>query len=422
MGKIIIRKRGSIYQYRFEIAEVKGKRKWYSKSGFKTKVEALEMGNVALTEYLNAGAPFKENKMSYSDYLDYWVKNYCESNLKYNTIQTYKTLIEKYIKPTLGMYQLSSLTSVKLNTFMIDIVNKHNFSRTYFKNILKVLKGSFRDACNLYGFIKYNPAITIRMPKIEGNRVKPNHLYTQEQIDKILDRLKDDSTFVCSFITACYTGMRTGEVFALTWDNIDFDNNLIHIEHNIYDKPKDKSGRWFIGSTKTETGTREVWMCDTLKSALLNFKSRQDILKKLYGKEYKYYHLEDVKNNYGKVVEKRIVLNNQFDNDYINLVFTKEDGTYSGTDTIRYPFKIIHDELGINNRFYDLRGSYATKILNNGTGLREVADILGHRNIETTENFYISSLKESRKKAIDNLDSIISSNTINNAIKFEATL
>ena len=167
MGKIIIRKRGSIYQYRFEIAEVKGKRKWYSKSGFKTKVEALEMGNVALTEYLNAGTPFKENKMSYSDYLDYWVKNYCESNLKYNTIQTYKTLIEKYIKPTLGMYQLSSLTSVKLNTFMIDIVNKHNFSRTYFKNILKVLKGSFRDACNLYGFIKYNPAITIRMPKIK---------------------------------------------------------------------------------------------------------------------------------------------------------------------------------------------------------------------------------------------------------------
>src|SRR5574344_2164346 len=387
MSSVTIQKRGKVYQYKFEIASVDGKRKFINKSGFKTKSEAIEFGNKAYTEYLNAGIPFKESTISYSDYLEFWLNDYCKINLRYNTIQAYKTIINKYIKPKLGHYRLSSITSITLNTFLTNICEEYSFSKAYFKNILKVMKGSFRDACNLYGLIKYNPAITIRMPKIEGNRVKPNHLYTQEQIDKILDRLKDDSTFVCSFITACYTGMRTGEVFALTWDNIDFDNNLIHIEHNIYDKPKDKSGRWFIGSTKTETGTREVWMCDTLKSALLNFKSRQDMLKKLYGKEYKYYHLEDVKNDYGKVVEKRIVLNNQFDNDYINLVFTKEDGTYSGTDTIRYPFKIIHDELGITNRFYDLRGSYATKILNNGTGLRDVAALVGQRNIETTQNF-----------------------------------
>ena len=42
---------------------------------------------------------------------------------------------------------------------------KHNFSRSYFSNILKVLKGSFREACNTYGFIKYNPTITLRLPK-----------------------------------------------------------------------------------------------------------------------------------------------------------------------------------------------------------------------------------------------------------------
>ena len=42
-------------------------------------------------------------------------------------------------------------------------------------------------------------------------------------------------------------------------------------------------------------------------------------------------------------------------------------------------------------RFYDLRGSYATKILNNGIAIREAADILGYKNVETTENYYISS-------------------------------
>ena len=51
----------------------------------------------------------------------------------------------------------------------------------------------------------------------------------------------------------------------------------------------------------------------------------------------------------------------------INLFFTRENGKYVGTDITRYPFKIIHEELGITKcRFYDLRGSYATKILNNG--------------------------------------------------------
>ena len=80
------------------------------------------------------------------------------------------------------------------------------------------------------------------------------------------------------------------------------------------------------------------------------------------------------------------------------MIFTKENGAYIGTDITRYPYKIIHNELGIKKcRFYDLRGSYATKILNNGIEIRDVADLLGHKNIETTENFYISSTESSRK-------------------------
>ena len=59
----------------------------------------------------------------------------------------------------------------------------------------------------------------------------------------------------------------------------------------------------------------------------------------------------------------------------------------------------IHHEFGINKcRFYDLRGSYATRVLRNGAEIRDVADILGHSKIETTENYYISSTEESRKK------------------------
>jgi len=235
----------------------------------------------------------------------------------------------------------------------------------------------------------------------------------------------NNDTFTCVFITACYTGMRTGEVCALCWNNIDLDRGIIKIVDNVYDKPKDNKGRWYLGTTKTQTGTRQVHISKTLLSALQNYKNKQDYLKKMYGNDYIKYHIEYVKNISGKVIERRIVKNNpneKYDN-ILDLVFTKEDGTYNGTDITRSPYNIIHNELGIKKcRFYDLRGSYATKILKNGVELRDVADILGHKNVETTENFYISSTDDSRKYATDVFDNIIKSDTINEIIKYEIKL
>lgn len=90
------------------------------------------------------------------------------------------------------------------------------------------------------------------------------------------------------------------------------------------------------------------------------------------------------------------------------MVFTRKDGKYSGTDIIRYPFKIIHHELGINCRLYDLRGSFATKALRNGKEIKDISKLLGHSRIETTKNYYITStindlikICESIEKEID---------------------
>lgn len=127
---------------------------------------------------------------------------------------------------------------------------------------------------------------------------------------------------------------------------------------------------------------------------------------------------EDVRNEYGITKEKRIVKNTS-DEEKLNLIFTKENGSYSGTDSIRYPYKVIREELNLKCRFYDLRGSYATKILNNGIEIRDVADLLGHRNIETTENFYISSTNLSKRKAIEVFDNITNSDTIKTIINYE---
>lgn len=414
---VSVRKRGKVYEYRIEIASIDGIRKQLTKSGFKTKQEALHEGALAYNKYYYYGKKNNNRDMSYADYLDYWIDNYCKNNLRYNTIQTYTLLINKYIKPKIGKYKLSTITSISLNSYITDIVNEFNHSKSYCKNILKVVKGSFRDACNLYGFIKYNPAQSLRLPKINKYSEDIKHLYTKEEIDTILERFKDNATFICSFITSCYTGMRTGEVFALTWEDIDLDNRTINIKHSVYDKPKDNKGRWFLGQTKTHSETRTIYIGYTLKEALINYKKRQDYLKEVFEYQYKYYHLEDDKDSTNSV-DKRIVINTN-NEDIINFVFTQDDGTYVGTDITKYLYKIIRNELNINARFYDLRGTYATRLTNSGTMMNELSELMGHSDSSITRKYYISTTEDNKREAINNLDIVNNSDVIKNIIKFE---
>ena len=190
--------------------------------------------------------------------------------------------------------------------------------------------------------------------------------------------------------------MRTGEVFALTWNDIDLDNRIIKISKTVYAKDKEENGRWYLGTTKTIGSIREVYICDTLYSVLSDYKNLQVKYKKEYGKNYKQYILKEVKNKYGKLVEYKVI-ESQSRNNKIQMVFIRKDGTYSGTDIIKYPFKIIHHELGISCRFYDLRGNFATKTLRKGCEIKDISKVLGHSRIETTENYYINCTKDNLK-------------------------
>ena len=197
--------------------------------------------------------------------------------------------------------------------------------------------------------------------------------------------------------------MRTGEVFALTWEDIDLENRVIKISKTAYAKDKEEKGRWYLGTTKTVGSQREVYICDTLYKTLLDYKNTQDNYKKQCGKNYKKYILEEIKNKYGKLVEYKIVECNS-KNNRVNMVFIRKDGTYSGTDIVKYPFKIIHHKLGIKCRFYDLRGSFATISLRNGCEIKDIAEVLGHKRTETTEKYYISSTEQDKIRVINKLE------------------
>lgn len=192
-------------------------------------------------------------------------------------------------------------------------------------------------------------------------------------------------------------------MFALTWDDINFENKTIKVTKTVYYKSKNRKGRWYLGTTKTEESSRIIYMCGTLCNLLKKYKLEQESNREKYNDKYKYYNLEQIKNKHGKLIEYQVVESKKSKNN-TNMVFVKNNGTYSGTDITKYPYKIIHHELGINCRFYDLRGSFATTTLRSGVEIKDISKVLGHKQIETTENYYITSTMDNLKNVTETFE------------------
>lgn len=418
---VSVRKRGNVYQYQYDIAPINGKRKRVTKSGFKTKSEAEKAGMIAYNEYMQTGHDFKPSTMSYSDYLDYWLKEHCYINLKYHTIQAYENIIKNHVKPRLGFYMLSQITTSTLQEFINNIYVEKGFSKNFLKNIMKVLKTSFSYATDVVGFVKENPALKVRLPKYDVPDKDPAHIFTKKEIDMILERFKNSHCVYYAFLTAYYTGLRVSEVFGLTWEDIDFDKKTLRVNRNILIKNqaggtkkrlvKGKStGIWYFGTCKTPSSYRTIEISDTLVKALKEYKEEQEQQKIEYGDSYIKHYAKEVLNPYTNKPEIKIV-NAAAELDIalpeVHLVFVKKTGNFEGTDTVKYPFKVIHYELGIPCRFHDFRDTHATRLIEAGADIKAVSKRLGHSTIKTTYEIYVRVTNQMEKDVVNKFEEFV---------------
>lgn len=413
-----VRKRGKGYQYFFEIASVDGKRKQKTKSGFKTRAEAEKEGVIAYNEYMNTGHAFTPKNISYSDYLDYWMKEHCEINLKYHTIEAYKNIIKNHIKPRVGFYRLEQITTATLQEFINATYVEYGFSKSFLKNIIKVLKTSFAYATNVIKFVRENPAINVKLPKYDMPEEDPAHIFTQEEVELILDRFKNNHCVYYAFLTAYYTGLRVSEVFGLTWDDIDLEKKTLTVNKNILKKNqagathgRHISGKattmWFFGTCKTQSSYRTISIGDTLVEALKKYRKEQETNEHEYGDFWMKHYEKVVKNPYTNKDEIKII--NAYKEISIALpevkfVFIKNNGVFEGTDSTKYPFKVIHYELGIPCRFHDFRDTHATRLIEAGADIKAVAKRLGHSNIRTTYEIYVRVTGKMEDDIIDKFE------------------
>ena len=420
MGNVYVQKRGKVYQYQFAIASIDGKRKYKNKSGFRTKSEAIEAGVKAYNEYINVGHCIEPSKMSYSDYLDYWMKEHCEINLKYHTIQAYQNIIKNHIKPKLGFYMLSQLTTSVIQEFINNIYLEKGFSKNFLKNILKVLKGSLGYATDVVGFIKVNPSLKVRLPKYDIPDSDPVYILSNEEVEKILERFSNNPCVYYAFLTAYYTGLRVSEVFGLTWDDIDFVKRTITVNKNILKKNQaggtkkrlisgNSTTVWYFGTFKTKGSYRTIEIGDTLLKALKKYKEEQIQNRKDYGDTYMKHYKKIVNNPYNNKPEIKIInayAELEVPLEEVKLVFLKKNGVFEGTDSCKYPFKVIHYELGIPCRFHDFRDTHATRLIEAGADIKAVSKRLGHSNIRTTYEIYVKVTTKMESDTVEKFESI----------------
>ncbi len=167
--RVNVQKRGKVYQYRFEIPKINEKRKFINKSGFKTRKEAEIAGQKAMDDYLNGGINSNSN-MLYADYLDFWIKEYCEVEYKYTTTKRYKESLG-LIKTELGIYKLRLITPYMINQALLRLSQKVK-TKAALRNYQKVIKSSFNAAINHFGFIEHDPAASANISRIKASTVK----------------------------------------------------------------------------------------------------------------------------------------------------------------------------------------------------------------------------------------------------------
>ena len=382
MSNVRTRKRGKYQEYEFDTAKIVGKRNRISKSGFKTKSEAVAAGAAAMAEYNSSGIKFIPSEMSYADFLDYWMESYCLITLKKTTLDNYKKRIKSHIKPSLGAYKLTSLTTAGLQKFINSKIDAQ-----YSLNTLSVLRGILTGSLQYavrQNMLKSNPAREIRIPTERSTeslqlRSAPHRYLPPDVIEKIFERFPEKHPSHIPLMLGYRCGLRLGEAFAITWDCVDLEKGQIYINKQVQWNPAEQW--WFFTNPKFNS-FRTIDLDNSLLELLRRERKRQDKDRAYYEDMYTVYYENDVR---GLVTSP----DQASSATPIELMLVRQDGSYIQARTMQHTSSVIHYELGVKDfTFHSLRHTHATMLAEAGMPQKYTQQRLGHKDISVTLKYY----------------------------------
>lgn len=192
--------------------------------------------------------PRPEDVITVGQWLDTWLKEYL-ADVKPNTALQYESVVRLHLKPAFGDVLLKDLRTPMIQKFY-NKMRDDGVSPKYIKNIHGILHRALDMAMRVEYLTKNPSTYTIR-PKVMEKPVVP--LDAPEQ-KKLFEALKGNP-FETLFLTATFTGMRIGELIGLTWDCVDFENEVIHVEKQLVQTRK-KGQKYRFGTLKKRQDPR----------------------------------------------------------------------------------------------------------------------------------------------------------------------
>lgn len=259
-------------------------------------------------------------------------------------VKTVKSAFNMFVKYT------GNIPLIKISPRLIDKFIIYTFSRSKNAAALyyRTLKAAFSKAV-IWGYVPSNQFTKVKLPRFQ--KPKPAFLES-DQLNKIIafipEHLKDIYLFL--FLT----GLRLGELVSLKWNNVNLRERTLEIGDEIF-------------TTKSKQ-IRTIPICETAFNILAKR------IPKVYRKD-------------------------------VNYVFPKESGYHYSVNYLSKRFKKALRKAGLNENIkaHSLRHSFASNLIKNGVSLFEIKELLGHRDISTTQ-IYTHIKIESLKAAVNKLD------------------
>ncbi len=420
MAKGSVRKKGKKWYYRFYVEDESGRQVQKEFVGTESKSETEALLRKAMEDYETTKFVAKSENLTLGGLFDLYVEESLKpSGLSNGTVSLYVETINLIKKNPIANRKLKNVTADHLQKYVDTLVFDKHLSVGSMRAYSAVLNNSFKFAVFPKKLIMLNPMQYVVIRTVSDNAdlfsdeddTSSVPTITHKQYESIIDYLtKKNNPVKLAIQIAYYTGLRLGEVCGLTWQDINLDEQYLTVRRSVrYNKTRHKLE---IGTTKRNK-IRTVDFCDTLAGILKKAKKQQAENRLRYGEFYS-------KNYYTIVTEKNrkhyelysYQLTDVVPEGYneISLVCTKLDGACIQPSSIESICKTLRKKVdGLDDfHFHTLRHTYTSNMLSNGAAPKDVQELLGHSDVNTTMNVYAHSTRQSKHKSAMLLDKVVS--------------
>lgn len=308
--------------------------------------------------------------MTYKNWLNKWLTHYIKPSSKQRTFEQYSKVAQIHILPYLGDIELTDLTPFVLQKFITDLMTNGNkrtgkgLSPNFVKTILSVIQNSLKTA-HLVGYLPEYSANKIKRPKIVEKQVECFSIQEQKKIEEAALSVKKDK--YRGIILCLYTGLRIGELLALTWNDVDFEKSILSVTKTCHDGNENGEHIRIIDTPKTENSRRQIPLSKTLVKMLKDMKRKSKC--------------------------EFVIADGE------KPVFIR---SYQRT------FELLLKKLKLPHKgFHSLRHTFATRALECGMDVKSLSEILGHKNATITLNRYAHSLWEHKAEMMNKLSKML---------------